>query len=99
VEYDLVVECCGKENLQEAQVELAVLVKDGDGIRLEQCEMVEPLKYLEKYKPNKYGTIFKERLFTNATTKQAFAVKLVEGEEQQAGQNADKKAAKKGGKD
>ena len=42
--------------------------------------------------------VFKERIFTNTTTSQAFVVKLVEGEEQQ-GQNVDKKAAKKGGKD
>jgi hypothetical protein len=56
------------------------------------------LKFIEKYKPNKYGLVFKERVFSNAATKQGFLVKLVEGEEVQGGSGGAGKAAKKGGK-
>lgn len=61
-------------------------------------EVVEPLKFIDKYKPNKYGLIFRERIFSNIETKQGFLVRIVEGQQIQGGVGSDKKAAKKGGK-
>jgi hypothetical protein len=34
---------------------------------------------IEKYKPNKYGLIFRERVFSNILSKQSFLIKIVEG--------------------
>ncbi len=59
---------------------------------------MEPVKYVERYSPNKYGLIFKERIFTNSDNNVTISAKLVEGEEVQGG-GGDKKAAKKGGKE
>lgn len=57
---------------------------------------MEPVKIIEKYQPNKYGLICKERIFTNVDNNVSILIKLAEGEEIQGG--GDKKAAKKGGK-
>ena len=55
------------------------------------------MKYCEKYVPNKYGLICKERLFTNNESNASIVLKLAEFEEVQGGGGG--KGAKKGGKD
>lgn len=55
------------------------------------------MKFIEKYIPNKYGIICKERIFTNNDNNATITVKLAEFEEQQGGGGG--KAAKKGGKE
>lgn len=55
---------------------------------------------MEKYSPNKYGLICKERIFTNSDNNASITVKLAQFEEiQGGGGGAAGKAAKKGGKD
>jgi hypothetical protein len=75
------------------------LIKN-ESLNFDSLELVEPLRFIDKYKPNKYGLIFRERIFSNVLTKQGFLIKLVEGEEVQGGGGGggDKKGAKKGGK-
>jgi hypothetical protein len=67
-------------------------------LNIDQCEQVEPVKFVEKYVPNKYGLLCKERIFTNNDNSATITVKLGEFEEIQGGGGAGK-AAKKGGKD
>lgn len=57
---------------------------------------MEPTKILDKYTPNKYGRICKERIFTNNECNATISLKLAEFEEVQGGGG---KGAKKGGKD
>lgn len=64
---------------------------------MELPEQVEPFKFIEKYLPNKYGLICKERIFANADTTATITLRLAEFEEVQGGQAG--KGAKKGGKD
>ncbi len=54
---------------------------------------------MEKYSPNKYGLICKERIFTNSDNNASITVKLAYFEEIQGGGGGAGKAAKKGGKD
>ena len=60
---------------------------------------MEPAKIVEKYTPNKYGTILKERLFSNNPSNVGLLFKVVEGEEGQQIQGGGGKGAKKGGKE
>lgn len=53
---------------------------------------------MEKYTPNKYAIILKERLFCNGIVNASLLLKIFEGEEGQP-VATDKKASKKGGKD
>lgn len=93
----MIVEGYPSENVIEGSFDLTMLSKISE-VSLEQIEQVEPVKVVEKYSPNKYGTIFKERIFANSNANVGFLFKVIEGEEGQAIQ-ADKKGAKKGGKD
>lgn len=96
LEYYLIVEAQSEENIADGALELMVLAKE-EGLVVEQPEQVEPVKFIEKYLPNKYGLICKERIFANADTNATITVKLAEFEEIQGG--AAGKGAKKGGKD
>ena len=58
---------------------------------------MEPVKFIEKYLPNKYGTLCKERIFSNSDNNATLTVRLAEFEEQQAAGGG--KGAKKGGKE
>ncbi len=40
------------------------------------CEHVEPLKYIDKYIPYKYGILFRERLFVSDKCLATFNVKI-----------------------
>ena len=57
------------------------------------------MKYVEKYQPNKYASIFKEKIFTNNDNSLSFSVKVIKGEEGQPLGGGGGKGAKKGGKD
>ena len=71
-----------------------------DGLSIEQLEQVQPIKFIEKYSPNKYGVICKERIFSNADNNATFTFKLAEFEEiQGGGGGGGAKGAKKGGKE
>jgi hypothetical protein len=74
---------------------MLVLAKE-EGLTVEQPEQVEPVKFIEKYLPNKYGLICKERIFTNTDTNATITVRLAEFEEVQS--SGAGKGAKKGGK-
>jgi hypothetical protein len=43
-------------------IDVEVLYKNPD-FAAEICEHVEPLKYIDKYQPYKYGILFRERIF------------------------------------
>lgn len=86
-----------EENIPDGSLELLLLAKN-EGFNAENQEQVEPVKVIEKYLPNKYGLICKERIFTNNDCNATISVKLAEFEEVQGG-GGGAKAAKKGGKD
>lgn len=54
---------------------MQILAKE-EGLSIEQSEQVEPVKFIEKYVPNKYGIICKERIFTNTDNNATITVKL-----------------------
>ncbi len=74
--YDLVLETSPSENLPDGSCEIIALIKN-ESLTFDNNEIIEPLKFIDKYKPNKYGLIFRERIFTNSLTKQGFLVKIV----------------------
>ena len=94
-QYYLIVEAHSKENIPDGALDLMILSKE-EGLLVEQKEQVEPVKYVEKYTPNKYGLICRERVFCNADTPATLTFRLADFEE---GQPAAGKAAKKGGKE
>lgn len=96
-EFYLLLECTPAENVPEGTIDLALYLQSSSLIP-ELLEQVQPIKYVEKYQPNKYGLIFRERLFSNVDNNISFGIKIMEGEEIQGGGATDKKAAKKGGK-
>jgi hypothetical protein len=75
----LVLESCPFENIPDGSCEIIALIKN-ESLNFDNLELVEPLRFIDKYRPNKYGLIFRERIFSNVLTKQGFLVKLVEGE-------------------
>lgn len=89
-------------SLPEGSMEIEVLLKTA-GATFELVEQVEPLRYVEKYNPNKYGVICREKLFTNIDNVATVHFQLVSGEMAGGGGSAppaaDKKAGKKGGKE
>lgn len=64
-----------EENIADGTLELQILSKE-EGLSIDQSEQVEPVKFIEKYVPNKYGIICKERIFTNADNNATITVKL-----------------------
>ena len=64
-----------EENIPDGTLELQILAKE-EGLSIEQSEQVEPVKFIEKYVPNKYGIICKERIFTNTDNNATITVKL-----------------------
>ena len=74
--YDLVLETSPSENVPEGSCELIALIKN-ESLNFDNLEQVEPLRFIDKYRPNKYGLIFRERIFSNTLTKQGFLVKIV----------------------
>mgnify|MGYP003458641604 CR=1 len=66
-----------EENIADGTLELQILAKE-EGLSIEQSEQVEPVKFIEKYVPNKYGIICKERIFTNTDNNATITVKLAE---------------------
>ena len=57
-----------------------LILNKNSGLTIDQIDQVEPVKYVEKYQPNKEAVIFREKIFTNNDNNVSFAVKLVEGE-------------------
>lgn len=75
-----------------------MLLSKEQGLSIDQVDQVEPFKFIEKYVPNKYGIICKERIFTNSDNNVTINLKIAEFEEIQGGGGGGK-AAKKGGKE
>lgn len=56
-------------------IDVEILYKNPD-FSAELCEHVEPLKYIDKYAPYKYGILFKERIFVADKCLASFYVKI-----------------------
>ena len=100
IRYYLLLEGILPFNLPEGSMEIEVLLKSA-GANFELVEQVEPLRYVEKYNPNKYGVICREKLFTSGDNVATIYFQLVSGEVGSGGSAppaADKKKKKKGGK-
>lgn len=78
---------------------MLVLSKLSTNFSIDQAEQIEPYRVIEKYNPNKYAIILKERLFCNANVNASLLLKIFEGEEGQPVASTDKKGSKKGGKE
>jgi hypothetical protein len=87
-------------NILDGSIEIEVLLKTA-GATFELVEQVEPCRYIEKYNPNKYGLICREKLFTNSDCVATIYFQLINGEVVNGGipVSTDKKAGKKGGKE
>lgn len=75
VNYILILESKPTVGLAEGNIEFEFLSKSQ--INIEQLEMVEPQEYTDKYNANKYGILFRERLFVNDDVYASFFVRLV----------------------
>lgn len=60
--YMIVVEGRMTDTVNEGTMEMEILFRGSD-FTLETVEQVEPLEYMDKYIPTKYGVLFRERLF------------------------------------
>ena len=50
----------------EGMIEMQILYKIPE-FTLETVESLDPVEYMDKYVPTKYGILFRERLFVNLT--------------------------------
>ncbi len=73
--YSLVIEGMFPFNVAAGQADIEVLTKH-DSVVVEVEEQVEPLRYIEKVLPNKYSTIFSERVFVSKDVSAAFCVEI-----------------------
>ncbi len=60
--YLIVIEGRMSETINEGTLEFDLLYKSPE-FAVETVEQVEPLEYMDKYAPTKYGILFRERLF------------------------------------
>ena len=58
-----IIECCPNYNTGEGSFKIEFLSKSD--FDLKQFELTETMEYIDKYHPNKYGLVFRERLFVN----------------------------------
>ena len=76
--YYLLVEAYPSCCIPDGSFELVILSKQADA-SIQQVEQIEPYKFVEKYQPNKYANIFRERVFCGCVTNASFVFKVVEG--------------------
>lgn len=60
--YMIVVEGRMSETVNEGTLDFDILYSDTE-FNIETVEQVEPVEYMDKYVPTKYGVLFSERLF------------------------------------
>lgn len=75
INYVIILESKPPVSLAEGNIEFEFLSKCQ--INIEALEMVEPQEYTDKYNVNKYGVLFRERLFVNDDVYSSFFVRLV----------------------
>ena len=61
----LIIECCPNYNTADGSLKMEFFSKNE--FNLKQYDLTETFEYVDKYNPNKYGLIFRERLFVNNT--------------------------------
>jgi hypothetical protein len=52
-----------KEILPEGTITVEVLSPNLANIQISPMELLDPIEYIDRYNPNKYGTIFREQIF------------------------------------
>ena len=60
--YQVIIEGRMSETINEGALEFDILFKNPE-FTIDLVEQVEPLEYMDKYAPTKYGILFRERLF------------------------------------
>ena len=60
----IVVDFCGDYNAPEGMLKVTVLAKQE--VKITNLDITDPVEYLDKYQPYKYGVIFRERLFVHS---------------------------------
>ena len=70
--------------------------EDPENATIVKMEVVEPLEYVDQYKPYKYGVIFRERLFCHDVIQGVISLKLferakIEESEEEGGKGKGKK--------
>ena len=60
--YQVILEGRMSETINEGALEFDILFRNPD-FTVDVVEQVEPLEYVDKYVPTKYGILFRERLF------------------------------------
>ena len=70
-------------NTAEGQITLD-MYSTHEELNLERVELLDPLEYTDQYYPNKYGIIFKEKVYVGEQTSASFHFRLrcMEGEEE-----------------
>lgn len=95
----MIVEAFPNTTLADGTLNLQILSKNQDD-EITQIEEIEPYKIVEKYNPNKYANIMKERIFPSKVNNVSLLFKVVEGEEgQPLAAGGAKGGNKKGGKE
>jgi len=73
--YLLVIEGRVSETINEGTLEFDLLYRNTE-FTLDTVDQVEPLEYMDKYVPTKYGILFRERLFLNNELQASFFVRI-----------------------
>jgi hypothetical protein len=73
--YYLALEGIPQYNVAEGQLEVEFYYKAAE-TSIDSLEQIDPLDYVDRYNPYKYGIIFKERLFVNDETLSTFFLRI-----------------------
>lgn len=76
--YFLLLEGVPPYHVQEGQLDIDLFFKEDLAVDL--LEQVEPLEYMDRYVPYKYGILFRERLFVAEPVVASFHLRLAESE-------------------
>ena len=75
--YNLLMEGITPYNIAEGHLEVEFITKSAD-VTFDLVENVEPVEYVDKYNPTKYGIIFKEKLFVAEECTCSFYLRLAD---------------------